>query len=137
MATSIADLVAEAESGNLSLKADPAAFVALEKAMTVRMQQLLLIQQKIRAVADQEIWGLGESSAVLTSAQTLVRRFREKADNGPNNAVATLETHIVAARELGTLFRTIRQRYEEADADFAAKFKESAAAQGLNVGGNR
>ncbi|MFE3545400.1 hypothetical protein ACFXK0_20760 [Nocardia sp. NPDC059177] len=137
MASSISELVTQAENGNLSLDADPAAFVALEKAMSTRIVQLGVIQQKIRKVAEQEIWGLGESSAVLTSAQTLVRRFREKADGGPNNAVAVLESHLTAADELRTLFRTIRQRLEEADADFAAKFKELAVAQGLDVGGDR
>ncbi|UGT53968.1 hypothetical protein [Nocardia asteroides] len=137
MATPITELVTQAENGNLSLKADPAAFVALEKAMTERIQRLMLVQQKIRVVAHQEAWGLGESSEVLTSAQTLVRRFREKAEHGPNNAVTALQSHIDAADEMRTLFRAIRQRIEESDAAFAAKFKELATAQGVDVGGNR
>ena len=136
MVVPVADLIAQAQSGALSLNADPAAFVALEKTMTERMQRISIIQQDIRMVAEQETWGLGEASAVLTSAQTLVRRFREKADSGPNNAVTALESHLVAAEEMLSLFRTIRQRYEETDAAFAARFKELAVAQGLDIGGN-
>lgn len=134
---SITELITEAENGNLALNANPEAFIALEKAMTERIVKLGLIQQKIRKVADQEVWGLGEASPVLTSAQTLVRRFREKAEHGPNNAVTVLQGHRDAAEQMRTLFRTIRARLEEADSAFAARFKDLATAEGLDVGGVR
>lgn len=135
--TPIKELITHAENGALSLEADPAAFVALEKAMTERIRQLTLVQVQIRTVADQEAWGLGEASPELTSAQTLVRRFREKASGGPNNAVDVLQSHVVAADEMRTLFRTIRARLEEADEQFAVKFTQLAAAEGIDVGGSR
>ncbi|MFB7877089.1 hypothetical protein ACFC06_17685 [Nocardia sp. NPDC056064] len=130
----IGNLIEQVESGNLSLRADAATFVVLEKACEERIFKIAQIKSAIRAVADQEVWGIGEQAAVLTSAQTLVRRFREKAADGPNNAYDTLEGHRVAAEELLTLFRTIRKSYEVSDAEFAAKFKELASAQGLDIG---
>ena len=137
MTSSLKELITQAQAGNLSLTATPDAFVSLEKVLIDRIDRIVTIQLDIRAVAEQEVWGLGEASAVLTSAQTLVRRFREKADAGPNNAVAALQSHRDAADDLLVLIRTIRQRYEETDAAFAAKFKELATAQGLDTGGNR
>ncbi len=137
MVTPIKELITHAENGDLSLEADPAAFVALEKAMTERMLQLRLVQQSLRKVADQEAWGIGEASSRLTSAQTIVRRFREKAAGGPNNAVDTLQSHYLAAEEMRTLFRTIRARLVEADEQFAATFTKLAAADGIDVGGGR
>ncbi|WP_433662684.1 hypothetical protein ACQPW1_11370 [Nocardia sp. CA-128927] len=130
-------LIEQAKTGALSLKADPAAFIALEKACTERKAQIRDIQRLIRSIHEQEVWGVGERSDLLTSAQTLVRRFREKAMTGPNNAYDTLEDHYRVATELQDLFQSIRERYEETDVEFAARFKELKFAQRPEHGGGR
>lgn len=130
-------LIEQAKTGALSLKADPAAFIALEKACTERKAQIRDIQRLLRSIHQQEVWGLGERSDLLTSAQIMVRRFRDKAMTGPNNAYDTLEDHFRVATELQALFQSIRERYEQADAEFAARFKELTLAQRPEHGGGR
>ncbi|GGK67478.1 hypothetical protein [Nocardia camponoti] len=128
------DLTTQAQAGALGLSADPSAFVSLEKACIDRITAIAAIKKKVRTVADNEVWGIGEGAAVLTSAQTMVRRFREKGADGPNNAHDVLDEHQTTAREMLTLFRTIRQRLEEADSAFAAQFKQLATAAGIDTG---
>jgi len=130
-------LIEQAKIGALSLTADPAAFIVLDKACQSHMDEIRGIQRIVRKISEQELWGLGEQSAVLTSAQTMVQRFREKAMSGPNNAYDTLEGHYQVAGELQTLFRTIRERFEQTDAAFAARFKELKLAQRPEHGGGR
>ncbi|WP_405161512.1 hypothetical protein OG203_35045 [Nocardia sp. NBC_01499] len=130
-------LIEQAKAGSLSLKADPAAFIALEKACQDHLDEIGDIQRVIRKIYEQQEWGIGERSDLLTSAQTMVRRFREKAMTGPNNAYDTLEDHYRVATELQALFQSIRERYEQTDAEFAARFKELKFAQRPEHGGGR
>lgn len=130
-------LIERAQTGSLSLNADPAAFFALEQACADSLAQIERIQQLLRGIYEHESWGLGERSEVLTSAQILVRRFREKAMNGPNNAFDTLAGHYRAVSDLQTLFRTIRASYEETDAEFAARFRQLQLDQQTEGNGNQ
>ncbi|MFI6045318.1 hypothetical protein ACIA8C_27060 [Nocardia sp. NPDC051321] len=130
-------LIEQAKSGSLALTADPAAFITLDKACEERKTQIRDIQRVIRKIYEAELWGVGERSDLLTSAQTLVRRFREKAMTGPNNAFDTLEGHYEAASDLQALFQSIRERYEQTDTEFAARFKELKLAQRPEHGGGR
>ncbi|MEV0294904.1 hypothetical protein [Nocardia sp. NPDC050710] len=130
-------LIEQAKSGALSLRADPAAFIALAKALNNRMNEIRDIQRAIRNIFDQQDWGLGEKSEYLTSAQTIVQRFREKAMTGPNNAFDILDGHFKVATDLQSTLNTIRERYEQTDAEFAARFKELQWAQRPEHGGGR
>ncbi|MFF0488357.1 hypothetical protein ACWDSJ_00545 [Nocardia sp. NPDC003482] len=122
-------LIEQARAGAVSLKADPEAFLALDRAMRKRKSDIEAIQRLTRSVAQHESWGLGEQASVLTSAQAMVRRFREKAAGGPASATETLQSHWQVADELQTLFRAIRERLEQTDADFAARIRAAEAAQ--------
>jgi hypothetical protein len=130
-------LIEQAKTGEISLNVDPHAFLLLDKALEKRKLDILNIQQYVRDVHNQEIWKIGETSEVLTSAKAMVKAFREKAADGPNNAFDTLDAHLQIADELQTLFRTIRERYEQTDADFAAKFQAAKLAQRPDSGGGR
>lgn len=130
-------LVEGAKTGAVSLKVDPAVFLALDKALEHRKTELRLIRATVQKIAEQESWGLGEKSEHLTSAQTIVSRFRQKAVGGANNAKDTLDGHWQAADELQALFRTIRERFEQTDTAFAQRFKELKLAQRPDHGGGR
>ncbi|MBF6331416.1 hypothetical protein [Nocardia transvalensis] len=116
-------LIDQARTGGVTLKVDPQAFLALDRAMQQRKTEIEAMQQLVRKVSEHESWGLGEQSGVLTSAHTLVQRFRGKGMGGPNSAFDTLQDHWRVADELQTLFRTIRRRLEQTDADFAARLR--------------
>ncbi|MCM6775428.1 hypothetical protein NDR87_15875 [Nocardia sp. CDC159] len=116
-------LIEQARAGAVSLKVDPQAFLALDQAMRKRKSDIEAIQQLTRSVSQHEPWGLGEQSTVLTSARAMVQAFREKAAGGPGSAERTLQSHWQVADELQTLFRTIRERLEQTDSDFAARLR--------------
>ncbi|MFE3445007.1 hypothetical protein ACFXNW_18400 [Nocardia sp. NPDC059180] len=130
-------LIEQARTGEVSLAVDPATFLALDRAMLQRKNEIFDIMQVIRKVAEQESWGLGEKSPHLTSAQTIVERFRGKAMNGPNNAYDVLKGHLQIANDMQTLFRTIRERLESTDSEFAAAFRAAAAAHQPETGSPR
>ncbi|MFI9505541.1 hypothetical protein [Nocardia sp. NPDC052566] len=130
-------MIEKAKTGGVSLKVDPAVFLTLDKAMDRRMSELRQIQAIVNTIGESQSWGLGESAPPLTSAQTIVQRFRQKASNGANNAFDTLEGHYKAAEQLQTLFRTIRERFEQTDQAFAARFHELKLAQRPEHGGGR
>ncbi|WP_024804855.1 hypothetical protein [Nocardia sp. BMG51109] len=126
-------LIEQARTGGVSLQADPQAFVALDQAMERRKTEIRAIQQVVQQVNQHESWGLGEQSAVLTSAQAIVQRFRGKGAGTDASAFDALEGHWQVADEVQNLFRTIRERLEQTDSEFAARFQ--AIASGPAAGG--
>jgi hypothetical protein len=123
-------LIEQAKTGAVALKADPQAFLELDKALDKRKNDIQAVQQIVRQVHDHPTWGLGEQATVLTSAHTIVQRFRDKGADGANNAYDTLQDHWQAADELQTLFRTIREQLQQTDADFAARFRTAQTRAG-------
>lgn len=116
-------LIEQARTGAVALHVDPQAFVALDQAMEQRKTEIRAIQQLVQQVNQHESWGVGEQSAVLTSAQTLVGRLRGKGAGGETSAYDALEGHWQVADEVQSLFRTIRERLQQTDSEFAAKFQ--------------
>ncbi|MFI5775578.1 hypothetical protein [Nocardia sp. NPDC051570] len=122
-------LIEQAQAGAVSLRADPQAFLTLDRAMRRRKSDIEAIQQLTRTISGHISWGLGEQAAVLTSARVLAQRFREKAAGGPASAEAILQQHWQVADDLQTLFHTIRERLRQTDADFAAGLRAAETAQ--------
>ncbi|MBB5917017.1 hypothetical protein BJY24_005929 [Nocardia transvalensis] len=123
-------LIEQAKTGAVSLKVNPQAFVALDQAMEKRKTEIRAIQQLVQQVNQHESWGLGEKSAVLTSAHTLVQRFRDKGSGGGSSAHEALEGHWQVADEVQSLFRTIRERLQQTDSEFAAQYRAISTAPG-------
>ncbi|BCK55479.1 hypothetical protein [Nocardia wallacei] len=126
-------LIEQARTGAVSLRVDPQAFVALDQAMEQRKTEIRAIQQLVQRVNQHESWGLGERSDILTSAKTLVGRFRGKGAGGETSAYDALEGHWQVADEVQSLFRTIRERLQQTDSEFAARFR--AITPGPTAGG--
>ncbi|RDI67069.1 hypothetical protein [Nocardia pseudobrasiliensis] len=122
-------LIEQARAGAVSLQVDPQTFLALDQAMRKRKADIEAIVRLTGTVSGHESWGLGEQAAILTSAQTMVRRFREKAAGDQASAEAILRQHWQVADDLQTLFRTIGERLRETDSEFAARLRDVQAQQ--------
>ncbi|MFR9751091.1 hypothetical protein ACL02S_08645 [Nocardia sp. 004] len=142
------DLLTEAQEGRLSVRfggtgpdtvrVDVEEFVAIERDCESFKNLIRELQRVADEIADREVWGLGENTEELTSAQTLVRRFREKARGSDNSVHAVLEQHYRIVDDLQQLHRLIAQRYQETDAEFASRYGElMAAVPGAGVSGGR
>ncbi|MFR9753401.1 hypothetical protein ACL02S_20535 [Nocardia sp. 004] len=128
------DLLTEAQEGRLSVRfggtgpgavrVDAEEFVAIERDCESFKTLIQELQGIATDIANREVWGLGENTAELTSAQTLVRRFREKALGSDNSVHAVLEQHYRIVDDLQQLHRLIAQRYQATDAEFAARYGE-------------
>lgn len=121
-------LIEQAKSGSVSLDVEPQAFLALDRALQQRKTEIQAIQKLVQQVQTHEAWGLGEKTEILTSARTIAQRFRDKGGGGANNAYDTLQDHWKTADEMQTLFRTICDRLQQTDSEFAAKLRAAQAA---------
>ncbi|WP_280305524.1 hypothetical protein [Nocardia neocaledoniensis] len=127
------DLLDEAQAGQLSvsfggsIRVDAEEFVYIERECQTFKDLIIELQRTARDISLREVWGIGEAVAELTSAQTLVRRFREKGQGSENSVHAVLEQHYQIVDDLQVLHRTIAQKYQETDSEFAARYNELMA----------
>ncbi|WP_431957681.1 hypothetical protein [Nocardia lijiangensis] len=122
----IANLITEAREGRLQLRIAPEDFVYIDRDCERFKMLITDLQREAQAISevDKGQWGIGADARILTSAQTLVDRFRTKGKGSENSVHAVLEQHYRIVDDIQTLHREIRQRYEAADAVFAAKVKD-------------
>ncbi|WP_067840262.1 hypothetical protein [Nocardia lijiangensis] len=119
----IANLITEAREGRLTLRIEPEEFVYIDRDCERFKLLIQSMQDEAQAISEIEKkqWGIGADNTILTSAQTLVDRFRTKGKGSDNSIHAVLESHYKIVDDIQTLHREIRQRYEQADADFARR----------------
>ncbi|WP_280338718.1 hypothetical protein [Nocardia neocaledoniensis] len=128
------DLLTEAAEGRLSVtfggsvRLDAEEFVYIERECKTFLDLITELQRTATDISNREVWGLGEAVAELTSAQTLVRRFREKGQGSDNSVHAVLEQHYQIVEDLQVLHRTIAQKFQASDAEFASRYNELMAA---------
>ncbi|WP_019930787.1 hypothetical protein [Nocardia sp. BMG111209] len=135
----LADLIAEAKDGRLTvnfnsdMRVNAEEFAYIDRDCQAFKDSIRSLQQIAMDIHRQQYWGLGEDQAVLTSAQTIVHRFRAKAaivdpsKDTSNNAHDILEQHYQIIDALQELHRTIAQRYMATDQVFAARYNELMA----------
>ncbi|MCX4092028.1 hypothetical protein [Nocardia sp. alder85J] len=135
----LAELISRARDGQLNvnftsdMRVNAEEFAYIIRDCDAFKESIRKLQQIAKEVSDQKKWGLGEDQARLTSATTLVHRFRAKAasvdagKDGSNNVRDILEQHYQIVDALQELHRTIAQRYVEADQVFAARYNELMA----------
>ncbi len=91
------------------------------------------LQRRAQAIAKREKWGLGEQTGGLTSATTVVDRFRSKAgtsgraSDSDNNLHSILQQHLDIVVDIRDLHREIAKRYMATDEEFAARYNELSA----------
>ncbi|MQY28406.1 hypothetical protein [Nocardia aurantia] len=135
----LSDLIAEAREGRLTvdfdsdMRVNAEEFVYIERDCQAFKDSIRGLQQTAINIRNQKKWGLGEDQSILTSAQTIVHRFRSKAaivdpgKDSANNTFDILEQHYQIVDALQELHRVIAQRYIEADQVFADRYHELMA----------
>ena len=105
-------------------------FVYIEHDRKAFEKEIRDLQQIAVAISDRKHWGLGETTDGMTSAATLLARFRGKAKivnpatDSANNVFDILQQHYEIVDDIQTLHRTIAQKYIEQDQEFAARYNE-------------
>ena len=126
-------LIDSAKDGQLSVSFNDNLYVNAEEFVYIEREcetfKLLIreLQGVATDISEREVWGLGEAVAELVSAQTLVRRFREKGQGSDNSVFAVLEEHYKIVDDLQLLHRAIAERYQATDTEFASYYKELLA----------
>ncbi|MFC6009465.1 hypothetical protein [Nocardia lasii] len=128
------DLLSEVQEGRLTMRfggtvrVDAEEFVYIERECETFKLLIRELQSVATDISEREVWGLGEAVAELVSAQTLVRRFREKGQGSDNSVFAVLEEHYKIVDDLQLLHRAIAERYQATDTEFASYYQELLAA---------
>ncbi|MQY31686.1 hypothetical protein [Nocardia aurantia] len=135
----LGDLISEAKAGRLTvnfnadMRVNAEEFAYIERDCRDFKESIQRLQRVAREIAAQKKWGLGEDQSILTSAKTVVHRFRAKAgivdagQDSNNNVYDILDQHYRIVDSLQELHRTIAQRYIETDEVFAARYNELMA----------
>lgn len=139
MATPLEDIIQEAKDGGLSvsfstdIRVNADEFVYMERDCEAFLTVIEDLQTQAMAIATREKWGLGEQTNGLTSATTMVDRFRSKAgtsgraSDSDNNLHAILQQHHDIVVDIRDLHREIAKRFMATDQEFAARFNETSA----------
>ncbi|MGQ4617318.1 hypothetical protein [Nocardia sp. R7R-8] len=125
----LANLINEARDGRLAVRMDPEQFVYVDRDCEFFKGRIRDIQRIMTDISRMEDWGLGEhyhgnSGKELVSGKTMVKRYREKARGSQNGAYEVMESHLQVVEDIQNLFRTIRDRYAQQDADWAARYRD-------------
>lgn len=135
----LGSLIDSAKDGGLAVNFNPDVrinaeeFVYIDRDCNAFKDFIRVIQRTAREISSQQKWGLGEDQDILTSAQTIVHRFRSKAavvDDGSdtdNNVADILEEHYKIVDDIQTLHKTIAQKLIDTDEEFAARYNELSA----------
>ncbi|MFD4432017.1 hypothetical protein [Nocardia sp. NPDC058497] len=139
MATPLENIIQEAQNGDLSVsfstdvRVNADEFVYMERDCEAFLDEIENLQRQAMAIANREKWGLGETTPGLTSASTLVGRFRSKAgkvgstSDSDNNLNDILQQHHDIVVDIRDLHREIAKRYMATDQEFAARYNELSA----------
>ncbi|MFD5178530.1 hypothetical protein ACFWM1_22180 [Nocardia sp. NPDC058379] len=139
MATPLESIIQEAKTGGLSVsfsndvRVNADEFVYMERDCEAFLDIIEDLQAQAMGIANRERWGLGEKTQGLTSATTLVDRFRSKAGksgsaaDSDNNLHDILQQHHDIVVDIRDLHREIANRFKAADQEFAARYNELSA----------
>ncbi|MBF6211703.1 hypothetical protein IU433_16580 [Nocardia puris] len=119
----LANLITEAREGRLGLRIEPEDFVYIDRDCQRFLDLIDTMKDEAEAISNIENsqWGIGADVEMLTSAQTLVSRFKEKAKGSDNSVYALLDEHYKIVQDIQTLHNVIKDRYIAADAEFAQR----------------
>ncbi|MEU1983635.1 hypothetical protein [Nocardia sp. NPDC019395] len=117
----LSNLISAAHDGSLGLRIAPEEFVYIDRDCERFKVLIRTMQKEAEAISNIEAaqWGIGADNPRLSSAQTLVQRFREKGKGSDNSVHAILEKHYRIIDDIQVLHREIMQRYMQSDEDFA------------------
>ncbi|MEV2224538.1 hypothetical protein AB0E01_32330 [Nocardia vinacea] len=131
--------IKDAQDGKLTVsfsnevRVNAAEFVYIERDCQAFKDEIGRLQQIAQGISHREHWGLGETTEGMTSAATLVTRFRGKAKivdpatDSDNNVFDILQQHYQIVDDIQNLHHAIAQKYVEQDEKFAAAYNELKA----------
>ncbi|WP_327097224.1 hypothetical protein OIE68_46485 [Nocardia vinacea] len=135
----LASAIKDAQDGKLTVsfsnevRVNADEFVYIERDCEAFKEEIRYLQRIAENISRREHWGLGETTDGMTSASTLVARFRGKAKivnpatDSSNNVHDILEQHYQIVDDIQNLHRTIAQKYVGQDQEFAARYNELKA----------
>ncbi|WP_327099238.1 hypothetical protein OIE68_10810 [Nocardia vinacea] len=135
----LANAIKDAQDGKLTVsfsnevRVNADEFVYIERDCQAFKDEIQALQTIAHRISDRKNWGLGEATDGMTSASTLVARFRGKAKivnpatDSDNNVFDILQQHYQIVDDIQNLHRAIAQKYVEQDQEFAARYNELKA----------
>ncbi|WP_433662994.1 hypothetical protein ACQPW1_13145 [Nocardia sp. CA-128927] len=120
----MANILTEAREGRLGIEMKAEDFVYIDRDCQYFKEAIREIQRSADAIYRQDRWGLGETEDKMVSAQTLVDRFRKKANQAAdgNSVWQIMEEHYRIVEDIQEVHRVIRERMMQADSNFASEF---------------
>jgi len=136
----LASAIKDAQDGRLTVnynspdvRVNADEFVYIERDCAAFKEEIRDLQRIADRISQREHWGLGETTEGMSSANTLVARFRGKAKivnqatDSSNNVHDILDQHYQIVDDIQNLHRAIAQKYVEQDQVFAARYNELTA----------
>ncbi|WP_062981917.1 hypothetical protein [Nocardia anaemiae] len=135
----LASAIKDAQDGKLTVsfsnevRVNADEFVYIERDCQAFKDEISQLQRIAQKISRREHWGLGETTDGMTSANTLVARFRGKAmivnptTDSDNNVYDILQQHYEIVDNIQNLHRAIAEKYVEQDQEFAARYNELKA----------
>ncbi len=132
--TSLASAIQAAKDGKLTVSYSPDVevnaeeFVYIERDCNAMKAEISQLQRIAQNISHREVWGLGESTDGMFSANTVVNRFRAKAKgfgssmDSDNNVYDILQKHHDIIDDIQTLHHIIAQQYIQQDEKFGAEY---------------
>ncbi|WP_245671720.1 hypothetical protein [Nocardia amamiensis] len=120
----MANILIAAQEGQLGIQMSAEDFIYIDRDCEYFKDAIRRIQRSMDAVSQQEHWGLGEGNGDMVSAQTLVDRFKKKANGAEdrNSVHQIMEEHFRIVEDIQAVHRIVRDRMMQADSRFAAEF---------------
>ncbi|MFI5720823.1 hypothetical protein [Nocardia sp. NPDC051750] len=119
----LANLITEAQEGRMSVRLTPEEFVNINRDCDRFKTHIRQMQERAKIISEtpDKAWGLGADNPLLTSAQTMVARFRTKAKGAEdgNDVHAILEQNYKIIEDIQSVHKIILDRYMATDTAFA------------------
>ncbi|MFI5537784.1 hypothetical protein ACIA5H_15470 [Nocardia sp. NPDC051900] len=120
----MANMLAAAREGQLSVAMKAEDFIYIDRDCNYFKDAIRRIQVVMNEVSRHEQWGLGETTEGMVSANTLVSRFKKKANlaDDRNSVSEILDDHYRIVEDIQETYKIVRDRMMQSDSDFAADF---------------
>ncbi|WP_328389827.1 hypothetical protein [Nocardia sp. NBC_00416] len=120
----LANMIAAATDGHTSVQMRPDDFIYLDRDCEYFKKVIRDIQFLADEISKQSHWGLGEVNDDLTSARTMVGRYKVKARGAPdgNGVYEIMEQHYQIIEDIQNTYRIMRDQMMQADSAWAADF---------------
>ncbi|MBF6226762.1 hypothetical protein IU470_16830 [Nocardia abscessus] len=120
----MANMLGAAQEGQFSVAMKAEDFIYIERDCNYFKDAIRRIQVIMNEVGRHDQWGLGEKTDGMVSANTLVDRFKKKANmaDDRNSVSEILDDHYRIVEDIQATYKIVRDRMMQSDSEFAADF---------------